>query len=102
LTSLQLAATQTLDLHLSQTLEEELLVLVLVMSRNYLQQPEASDDESKNITVDYSTTTERERKRERERDQREIDIYQSSHRLCESLLLSLRSSLQSQGAIKAF
>jgi hypothetical protein len=33
------------------------------MSRNYLQQPEASDDESKNITVDYSTTTERERKR---------------------------------------
>ncbi len=69
MTSLQLAATQTLDLHLSQTLEEELLVLV--MSRNYMQQPEASDDESKNRTVDYSTTTEREREREREREIKE-------------------------------
>ncbi len=67
MTSLQLAATQTLDLHLSQTLEE---LLVLVMSRNYTQQPESSDDESKNRTV-YSTTTERKREREREKSKRD-------------------------------
>ncbi len=35
-----------------------------------MQQPEASDDESKNRTVD-STTTEREREREREKTKRD-------------------------------
>lgn len=70
MTSPQLAATQTLDLHLAQTLEEELLVLV--MSRNYMQQPEASDDESKNRTVEYSTTTQREREREKSKRDRYI------------------------------
>lgn len=37
-----------------------------------MQQPEASDDESKNRTVEYSTTTQREREREKSKRDRYI------------------------------